>query len=336
MFSKHTSFTHSVAFVALVIIVGLFWHMADIVLMLFGGLLWAVLLNKTTVKLQKYVPWNYTVSLTAVFVSILAIFTIIGLLVAPQVTEQANEFVTEISQSWIQVQNYTAQFADNWIQFQQTFDWSKQLEEIPNILRKATSWITAAGGGLLSAVIVLYIGTLVAYDPEPYKKGILSVVPKEKKKLIQETLTELKNSLWRWLLGRFSSMLAVGILTFIGLLFLGMPLPFLLALLAGLLSFIPNIGIIIATSLAILLAFPLGWMMVLWVVLLYISVQFIEGNMITPFIEQHLMSLPAGLIIIGQIVFAYLFGFLGVMFATPLLVASIVLIQKLYIEDVLS
>ena len=310
--------------------------MAHIVLMLFGGMLWAIFLQKTTKIVQRYVPWNYPVTLTVVFLGLIAVFTIILATAAPQIAVQGNQFVSQISVSWQQLQEFATQFTDDWMQFQQTIDWTKQLEELPQILRKATSWLTAAGGGLFTSIIVLYIGTLVAYDPEPYKKGIISLVPQNAKEHIRSTLHELQESLWRWLLGRASSMLAVGILTFVGLLVLGMPLPFLLALLAALLSFIPNIGIMFATSLAILMAFPLGNMMMLWVVLLYIAVQFVEGNLITPFIEQHLMSVPAGLIIIGQIVFAYLFGFLGIMFATPLLVASIVLIKKLYIEGIRS
>lgn len=320
------------------LLIGLYllWHMANIVLMLFGGLLWAIFLNKMTKLLQRYVPWGYTVSLTAVFVGLLGIFVLIAGITAPQVAVQGGEFVSKVSESWTQVETFATQFTEEWIQLQESFNWKEQLESLPEVVRKATTWLTAVSGGILTGIVALYIGTLIAYDPQPYKNGVLTLIPKSKKKRIEETLDTLKDALWRWLLGRFSSMLAVGVLTWIGLLILGMPLPFLLALIAGLLSFIPNIGIIIATSLALLLAFPIGYMMMLWVALLYVIVQMIEGNLITPFIEQHLMSLPAGIIIAGQIIFGFLFGFLGIMFATPLLVAIIVLVQKLYVEELHS
>lgn len=333
MFAKSKPACQFATTIAALLALVVFWYMANIILILFGGLLWAIFLNKTTKILQKYVPWNYPLALTVVFLGVLSIFTLIGLLAAPQIAVQVGEFSSQITRSWEEFYTYVDQFADQWIQLRQTIDWGKQLEELPNVLLKATGWVTAAGGGLLTAFVAIYFGTLVAYDPQPYKAGVLALIPESRKKQIKDTLNILKNSLWRWLLGRFASMTAVGILTWIGLMFLGMPLPFLLALLAGLLSFIPNIGIIIATSLALLLAFPLGWMMMLWVIVLYVVVQMIEGNLIMPFIEQRLMSLPAGLIIVGQIVFGYLFGFLGIMFATPLLVAVIVLVRKLYVEE---
>lgn len=333
MFSRSKPACQILLGLAAFALIGLLWYMADIMLMLFGGLLWAIFLNKLTAIAQKHVNWGYRVTLSAVFIGILALFTLVGLIVAPQVSEQAQQFAIQLNQSWQEFEDYAAQFADQWSQFQAAIDWTEQLKNLPNVLRKATVWITAIGGGVFSAFVVLYVGTLIAFDPKPYKKGFLELIPPNRQKHIQTTLTELKNSLWRWLLGRFTSMLAVGILTWIGLMILDMPLAFLLALIAALLSFIPNIGIVIATSLALLIAFPMGWMMMLWVLLMYIIVQAIEGNLITPFIEQHLMSIPAGLIIISQIVFTFLFGFLGLMFATPLLVALIVLVKKLYVEE---
>jgi predicted PurR-regulated permease PerM len=131
-------------------------------------------------------------------------------------------------------------------------------------------------------------------------------------------------------------MVFIGLLTWLGLYILGVPLSLTLGLLAGLLSFIPNFGPIISALPAILLAFIESPMKAVYVLILFVIVQIIESNIVTPLIERETVELPPALTIIFQLVLAVLIGGLGLVLATPLLAVIMVLIQMVYIEDILG
>ena len=117
---------------------------------------------------------------------------------------------------------------------------------------------------------------------------------------------------------------------------LGVPMAITVGVITGLLTFVPNIGGITALFLAILVAIPQGVETVLWVVGLYAALQLIESNVITPLLQQHQTSIPPALLISIQVIMGAIAGFLGLMVATPLLAASLVLIQQVWIKDVLG
>jgi predicted PurR-regulated permease PerM len=146
----------------------------------------------------------------------------------------------------------------------------------------------------------------------------------------------LENALIWWMVGRFSSMAVVGIMTMIGLWILGIPLPFTLGVIAAVLSFIPNIGPIISVIPALLLALLDSPSKVLYVILLYIGIQTVESYIITPLIQKRAVSLPPALLISVQIMIGVLLGAFGLILATPLMVVIIVLVQTIYIQDIIG
>jgi predicted PurR-regulated permease PerM len=109
-----------------------------------------------------------------------------------------------------------------------------------------------------------------------------------------------------------------------------------LALIAALMSFIPFIGPILSVFPALLIGLLDGPATALWVAVIYSVVQILEGNLVTPIIERRTLHVPPAALLLGQMVMALLFGFFGVLLATPLLVIGITLVQMLYIEDVLG
>jgi predicted PurR-regulated permease PerM len=131
-------------------------------------------------------------------------------------------------------------------------------------------------------------------------------------------------------------MIFIGLLTWIGLSILGVPLALTLGLIAGLLSFIPNFGPIISAVPALLLAFIESPTTALYVLILYIGVQLVESNVVTPLIERETVELPPALTIIFQLALAVMVGGLGLILATPLLAVIMVVIQMVYIQDILG
>ena len=146
----------------------------------------------------------------------------------------------------------------------------------------------------------------------------------------------MAESMFRWIIGRFIAMLLTGVGTAIVLAVLGVPMPITIGIATGLLTFIPNIGGIIALVLAALMALSQGPMTVVWVVVAYGAIQLVESNLITPMIQQYQTSIPPALLISFQLIFGVLNGFLGIMIATPLLAAILPMVKEFWIKDALG
>lgn len=181
--------------------------------------------------------------------------------------------------------------------------------------------------------VVLFIGLFFTISPKMYTKGIIQLIPVKKQSKANEVLNKLGQQLRNWLKGKLFSMFVVFALTAIGLAIIGMPLWLVLALLAGLISFIPNFGPIIALIPAVLVALMQSPTTAALVFGLYILIQVIESNFITTFIQKKLINMPPALIIIAQLLMGVLSGGWGLILATPITVIVIVLVQELYIKN---
>lgn len=153
---------------------------------------------------------------------------------------------------------------------------------------------------------------------------------------MRQVFESLGTALRWWLVGRAASMLVVGILTALGLWIAGVPVPLALALIAALMAFVPFLGPVLGAIPAVLVALVESPVKVLYVIIVFTFVQLLENYFITPLIQQRAVSMAPALLITVQIVMAILFGAMGVLLATPLAVVFIVLVQMLYIHDVLG
>jgi predicted PurR-regulated permease PerM len=190
-----------------------------------------------------------------------------------------------------------------------------------------------AVGGVANAVLMIVLGLCLAASPGMYYRGTLQLVPKDARPSVDVALSATGQGLERWLFGQMISMAAIGTLTAIGLTPLGMPLALSLGLIAGLLAFVPFFGPIASGLLAIVLAFTQGPQQALYVALLCVAIQQIEGFVLMPLIPKWTVSLPPALGLLSVVVFGLLFGLSGAIFATPLMVVLMIVVQKLYIDD---
>lgn len=191
-------------------------------------------------------------------------------------------------------------------------------------------------GVVVNMVLILFVGLFLAVAPQTYRDGVVILFPPQRRDRIQGLMNQLGDTLWHWLLGRFGSMVITGLGAWLVLSLIGVPMAGTLGVISGLLTFIPNIGSLIAFCLAILIALPKGPTTAALVVPAFIGLQLVESYLITPLIQEQQVSLPPALLISFQAIMGVLFGFLGAMVASPLLAAGKVIVQELYVKDYLE
>lgn len=203
-------------------------------------------------------------------------------------------------------------------------------------LSRAGGILSSTFGALGGFLVFLFIGLFVAFEAELYRRGLIRLMPLRVRNRAGEVLGETAHALRMWMAGKLFAMLVVGLSTWLGLVLLGVPLGLTLALLAAVLTFIPNFGPVLAAVPAVLLGLIDGPSKALYVGLLYIGVQTVESYVLTPLVQKKTVSLPPALGIVGQLIMGALAGGLGILVATPLTVAALVLVKEVYVRDLLG
>lgn len=248
-------------------------------------------------------------------------------------------------------QVYT-QISDLFANLPETLEYLGEQVGIDDLEDRITAWLENAGGnglagtiagytfGLLDSLttllVVVVAGIYLAIDPATYVKGALKLVPRMGRERIHRAMNLSATALQRWLLGQLCSMAFVGVLTTGGLYLIGMPSPLALGFLAGLAEFVPLVGPIAASIPAILLALTQDGNTVIWVILLYLAIQQIDGNIILPLIQKRAVKLPPALMLFAILVAGALFGVIGVVLAVPMTVLLYVLVKQLYVRETLG
>lgn len=180
--------------------------------------------------------------------------------------------------------------------------------------------------------IILIAGIYLTVDPDLYKRGVISLVPKKGKKKTAEVLDKIGIGLKQWLKGQFISMAIIFSLIGISLRIIGFPMWLTLAIITGILNFIPNFGPFMTLILAALIGLTIDLQTTLVVAIIYLVAQGLEGMVITPLIQQRMIDIPPVLLIVSQVIIATLTGFWGLVVAAPLMVIVMILVQELYIK----
>jgi len=190
---------------------------------------------------------------------------------------------------------------------------------------------------ILSVLIIFFLSMYLLAEPELYVSGIIKLTPVWYRDRMRSILWRLDSTLRAWLSVTAVSMVLVAILTGLGLRLVGIQEEaFALGVLAGLLSFIPNFGPVVALVPSVAVAILEPPDNVIWVVIIIYGVSFFQSQVISPVLASERMNMPAILILLGQIIFGFFFGFLGLMLAVPLTACVAVLVDEMYVKDVLG
>jgi predicted PurR-regulated permease PerM len=191
-------------------------------------------------------------------------------------------------------------------------------------------------GTLLSSLLLLALSLMLLADPTSYRLAFMRLFPAFYRRRVDRILVLCDRSLRGWLVGIIFNMSLITILSFIGLLILRIPLALAQAVLAGALSFIPNIGPTLSVLPPIAIALLSDPWKAIAILILYVIVQQLESNILTPLIMSQRVSLLPAITLLSQIFFATFFGFLGLLIALPLTIVGQVWVEEVLIKDILD
>ncbi len=326
-------FARRVLLVGALIVLGLLvWQLKSVLLLVFAGALFAIVLRTLAVPLAHQTPLRTTAALAVVVVGVLAGMVAIAWLLGAQIMSQLAELTEQLPK-----------FADRAREFFEETELGRALLRplqvsdnlFGRIGAQALSAANITFAAIADIVIIIFLGLFFAFNPRLYVEGASSLVPSPHRERAREVLWRTGEALRRWLLAQFAAMLAVGALTWIALTLLGVPLALALSFVAFLLEFVPIIGPIVAAVPAVLVGLSVDPMLGLWVALAYFGIQQIESYTLVPLLQRWAVSIPPALTLISVVVFGILFGWAGVILATPLMVTTILWVKMIYLEDVM-
>lgn len=318
--------------VGIVILLLLLWYAIDVVLLAFIGVLLAVLLRSPADWLSSRTGWSEGWSLALVIVVLATLLATAGFSFGRAVAQQSGQLSEQLPQVLEKARERISQHELGKRMVESTETSESDTQFLTRGLRLVGSTFAALG----SLVVVVFLAVFLAASPRTYVGGLLMLVAKRRRQRMREVLEEIGHVLQRWLVGQVILMAVVAALTGIGLTLLGVPFALPLALIAGLLEFVPYVGPIVAAIPALIVALSEGPQLALWVGLLYLAVQSVESYILTPLIQHRAVDLPPALILLAQVLMGVTAGPLGVIVATPLAAAALVAVKRLYVEDVLG
>lgn len=208
------------------------------------------------------------------------------------------------------------------------------------IKQKLTESVSKAGGYLFSFVsgtlgviagfvLLIFLAIYIGAEPDVYRGWMLAAVPAQTRPQVRLVLTEVATVLRKWLIAQLVAMVVIGVFSTIVLLILGVRAPFALGFIAGLLEFIPNVGPVLSAVPAVLMGFADSPEKAVAVVFAYWGIQFLENNLLIPYLMRDEMDLPPAITLVAQAMMALLFGFIGLMVAVPLIAVVLVPVRMI-------
>lgn len=311
-----------------------FWYVAQILLVFFAAIFLSVFFSGVGKFLEKRTRFSYSTCVAFTLIGLLQLVVLLVLLVGPSISSQFANLSEALPKSYHQILDWLkgSPIGGRLVSGMQEAMQASKSSNLGNMVKFAGLTFDGIGGMLFALVIAIFL----AFQPELYRNGFLELFPEARQKRVKEVLDELGFTLWWWLMGQIVTMISVGILITLGLTCLGIPLAGTLGLIAAILSFIPSIGPLLSVVPALLMSATTSPQTVLWVALLYLIVMTLESNVITPLVQRKAISLPPAFVTGSEVIMGLLLGGAGLAFATPLCAVILVLVNMLYIQDVLK
>jgi predicted PurR-regulated permease PerM len=326
---------------ALILSLYILWQLRQAILLIFTAI---VIANALNILVQRF----HRSGMKRGFAVLLSVFLMLGILVgffflivppfAAQFQELSQLVPTGIERlsAWFDV--LKERISPQLLEYIPSIDQLvQQLQPFVNrMLGGGFSLVSNSLGVVVNLFLVLILTLMLLADPTPYRKSFIRLFPSFYRRRVDTILDKCEVALRGWLVGILFNMFVIASLSFFGLLILGIPLALAQAALAGILTFIPNIGPALSVVPPIAIALLDEPWKAIAVLILYVLIQQIETNLLTPYVMAQQVSLLPAVTLMAQVFFATFFGFLGLLLALPLTVIGQVWLKEVVVKDILD
>ncbi len=312
---SHRTIIFAILFILLLWFV---FQIRHILLMLFVSLILMSALKPAVDKLQN---WKLPRSL-AIIVVYLVLWGLVAALFAgviPPLVEQTRKLIFLLPQAIGRVEFF------NTNQQALTDQLLTRVGALPeNLLRITVSFF----GNLVSVLTTLVITFYLLLERRHLDRYLAILLGKEKPAKVTEVINQMERRLGSWVRGELVLMLTVGIVTYVGLVVLGVEIALPLAIIAGTLEIVPNIGPIVAAIPAVLIALTIHPFTALATASLYFLVQILENHLLVPKVMQKAVGVNPLVSILGLLTGWEIAGPAGAVLAIP----TIIVIQTVGLQ----
>ncbi|NEQ22071.1 MAG: AI-2E family transporter, partial [Microcoleus sp. SIO2G3] len=287
-----------IGLLAFIVSVYILWEIRQVLLLIFAAVVLANALNILVKRFHRSGMKRAFAVLLAVFL-LLSVFVGFFFVIVPPFASQFQELSELVPKgiqrfsSWFEIlqSRVSPQLKEYIPDVDQLI---QQLQPLANrLLGRGFTFFSSSLGFLGQFLLVLILTLMLLADPTPYRKSFVRLFPSFYRYRVEDILDQCKVALRWWLIGILFNMFVIASLSFVGLLILRVPLALAQAALAGILTFIPNIGPALSVIPPIAIALLEAPWKAIAVLILYIVIQQVESNFLTPYVmAQQVIVIP--------------------------------------------
>jgi predicted PurR-regulated permease PerM len=315
----------------------------NIIQLLFMGATLSLILSFPVRFLQRFLARSLAILIVTVSMLLLAIL-VLALLIPFLINE-----ITQFAESLPATIESLREIVDDTLTAMYTRGWIDQnpdsvLEDIQagifdaiqnlstDILGNVIAALSASVNILITTFGVIFIAVYLLVDIPSFKDTYLRMWTRQYRADAYVLWDTLGYSLSRYLSGLLISLTLQGVLAWIGLTIIGVPYALILGLLMSATAILPYIGAFVAGIPGVLVALTVSWQHAVAAAVLYVLINQLEGNLITPRIQGSAVRVHPLLIFLAVITGSRLFGPFGAVMAVPVLAVLRVILEFFWLR----
>jgi predicted PurR-regulated permease PerM len=325
---------------ALAVFVALLWLLSPILLPFVFGMVLAYALNPLAVRLTKR-GVSRLVAALIILGGFVVLFGLLLVLILPLLAKQFSAFIENAPSYALHLQSYVTDPSNPWLKriIGDNLVGADQsvgdlMHQAMGYLSQVTASIWSQGRTLISIFSLLVITPVVAFylicDWSRMVSALDQLIPLPQRDTVRGLAREIDATISSYFRGQSGVCLILGSYYAVGLTMAGLSFGLLIGVVSGIISFIPYVGSLTALVLSVGVAtaqfFP-DWSHIVIVAAVVLVGQFLEGNVLAPYLVGHSVGLNPVWLMFALFAFGYLFGFVGLLLAVPLAAAAGVLMR---------
>jgi len=300
----------------------LLWQIRSILLLFFVCFMIMEAVNPTIVKLEKLkIP--RPVGILIIYALILSVLGFVVATIILILVEQTTGLINSLPAT-----------LDNITLFgltPNTIDWSSQLQLLEKLPAEIAKTVVSIFSNVVSGVVILVVTFYLLLERKNIDHYSFNIFGQKGKEKVIKLLENLESRLGHWLNAELILMTVVGLLSYLGYTLIGLKYAVPLALVAGLMEAVPNIGPTVTTVLAAIVGLTISPVTALFAILVGIIIQQLENNLLVPKVMKETVGLNPLITILVIAVGAKLAGIVGAILAVPVYLTFEIILKILII-----